>query len=137
MNKNQINKYLSDKIGNCNHIFTIREDDGKLISIVCEDCKEPRQPRNDGDFYTWEGFGILWEWAKEQKWWLDFISTCNISYIYPEICDVSYIDPEVFANKVYTFLTDEEAILTLQDIVLGEPEEWYPTITLACGQPND
>jgi hypothetical protein len=26
--------------------------------------------RNTG---TWEDFGVLWNWAKEQEWWSDFL----------------------------------------------------------------
>jgi hypothetical protein len=26
------------------------------------------------DFSSWAGFGQLWEWAKQQDWWADFMS---------------------------------------------------------------
>lgn len=61
------------------------------------------------NYFTPEGFFILWEWIKGQKWHLDFIATCNNGSILDNgnsEFDIRYINPEIFVNKLFNFITD-------------------------------
>ena len=54
------------------------------------------------DFSTWEGFGLLWEWARKQEWWKREFSikfTENERWV-----DDMHINPEKFAMAIYNFL---------------------------------
>lgn len=48
---------------------------------------------------TWEGFGKLFEWAIEQKWWNNFVYN-NLPV------DHSYMKPFLFANAVYKYIKE-------------------------------
>jgi len=52
--------------------------------------------RNQNDFSTWVGFGKLWEWAKEQEWWADFMSADVDAVDFFE----DLINPNRFADAV-------------------------------------
>lgn len=56
------------------------------------------------DFSTWRGFGILWEWAKTQKWWKGFIYNKYRS----TSLTFDIIDPVIFANAVYDYLLEKK-----------------------------
>jgi len=60
------------------------------------------------DFLTWEGFGKLWEWAKEQEWWhpqfehwliCDWVNSKQYGMVKSEM-----VDPENFAKAVAEYL---------------------------------
>lgn len=57
MNKELINKFLTEKMGECWHEWEPKRDNVRNY-----------------DFFTWEGFGKLWEWAGEQEWFPYFIN---------------------------------------------------------------
>ena len=54
------------------------------------------------NFHTWEGFGKLFSWSKEQGWWIDFILH------HPHIVGVhafcKILEPKRFAYAIYNFL---------------------------------
>lgn len=58
---------------------------------------------NQNDFSTWEGFGKLWEWCKQQSW------LGNFEYNYGGIKCIGVfadymINPDKFADAVYNYL---------------------------------
>ncbi len=61
------------------------------------------------DFTTWEGFGILLSWAKEQVWWYDFvgISQDGLAHDDWEALAIDLVNPAAFATAVYEELTKE------------------------------
>ena len=65
------------------------------------------------DFSTWENFGRLWQWAKEQEWWPGFIFEHSDNLYYrinqPYSFDASIVelvDPTYFADAVYEYLNN-------------------------------
>ena len=61
---------------------------------------------NNNNFFTWEGFGKLWEWSQKQDWWSVFLHEQwqeNISYVQSEWF-THLIDPTKFAEAVYEHL---------------------------------
>lgn len=62
------------------------------------------------NYFTWEGFGILWEWAKEQVWFDPnkgdaFLQRCDEDYHIGSF-DIECINPEVLATRLYWFVAD-------------------------------
>jgi hypothetical protein len=57
------------------------------------------------DYFTWEGFGKLWEWGPDQDWW-DTFMTDNGRYNdnFEMFINENLIDPEPFAKAVADFL---------------------------------
>lgn len=56
------------------------------------------------NFSTWEGFGKLWEWAKEQEWWeKEFVSPMKDL---PEAYNIytGLIQPDRFSDAIAKFL---------------------------------
>jgi hypothetical protein len=71
--------------------------------------------QDNPDFSTWEGFGKLWIWAKEQEWWVKFIRWyADNDYdlnVYPQDhveyiinYGFSLIHPDHFADTVAKYL---------------------------------
>ena len=59
-------------------------------------------PCKNLDFSTWTGFGLLWEWAKEQEWWNSFRH--DLWYSPTGIRLEDLIDPDRLADAVDRFL---------------------------------
>jgi hypothetical protein len=61
-------------------------------------------------FSTWEGFGDLFTWAKEQEWWKHFADVTWKSNDGMIIGDLLYnlIDPDRFADTVSKYLGWED-----------------------------
>ena len=85
MSQDTINKFLTEEMDECWH-----------------------------DFFTWEGFGKLLSYVREQEWLPEFLNLMDAgSHVvdgYGEILfdlQSDFIDPETFAKAVYTFLTEE------------------------------
>jgi hypothetical protein len=53
------------------------------------------------DFRTWHGFGQLFEWAVQQKWWLEFVDVSSDDW---RKLSVELIHPDRFADAVYNYL---------------------------------
>lgn len=99
-------KYLTEAMGLCYHDIKLKSDYPRdtLISY-CSICGE--EYVGNIDFSTWEGFGKLWEWAKEQKWWDEFRRSLAIGFdqIIYFVADLEpHIHPDRFADAVYNFL---------------------------------
>jgi len=87
-------EFLTLKLGKCWHEFP----SGLISGQYCIHCG--KKLRNL-DFSTWEGFGKLWTWAKEQEWWSRFAQQYS-AYFYgtkPEI-----VNPDRFADAVAEYL---------------------------------
>ncbi|MFH1897053.1 MAG: hypothetical protein ABH886_02255 [Candidatus Desantisbacteria bacterium] len=99
MTKEERDKFLTEQRGECWHEWS------DPYSNVCDKCNNITMDRENDDFSTWEGFGVLWEWAKKQEWWGDEFQKCSsdmenpITYIYEDL-----INPDRFADAVYKFL---------------------------------
>ena len=96
----EINKYLTEAIGECWHEFEFID-----FEYICGCGLSSHTPVvKHNDFFTWEGFGKLFSWAKGQRWWIDFILTRQQSGVY-NFCE--RLTPEVFARSIYAFLNKE------------------------------
>ena len=85
MNNKDVNKFLTEQLGECwlsnmNYL--------------------------ENDFFTWTGFGLLWEWATKQEWWNHFMNDQSGKMV---CFEVSYhlINPTNFANAIYEFLKEK------------------------------
>lgn len=101
-------KFLTEAMGECWHEAKCSYNDGWSIDYECR-CglrwPEEDSPPNT-DFSTWEGFGKLWEWSQQQKWWAGFLNSdeCGNDYV----INTFYINPDKFANVVYEYLKSKE-----------------------------
>ena len=102
----EINKYLTEAMGLCWH--RLFPSAGKTVSCPCDNNRKSMArivfytDHKNNDFSTWEGFGKLFEWAKEQRWWIDFILQQNPGVT--NFCEL--LTPEKFATKLYNFLKE-------------------------------
>ena len=92
----EINKYLTEAMGECWHDFKLVDFEYKCCCGL--DSVHPMVTNND--FFTWVGFGKLFTWSKEQRWWIDFVLERSPGII--NFCNI--LTPEVFARHIYTFL---------------------------------
>lgn len=126
MTKQEINKYLTETIGECWH--ELEKSDLGLISrckhcdLILLDCRcNPAiSTVRNNDFFSSEGFFKLWDWAQNQEWfgdcllWISSVRvTCGTcgefpSKMYHEVSDIKeIINPDRFATSVYEFLKTE------------------------------
>lgn len=108
-----IDKYLTAAMGECQ--FRVGGDG---FSHICSDCGLDVLSHFNYSFSTWQGFGLLWEWAQEQEWWSDelFFRHTGEGHITDSGCCVMAIaripyivEPGRFANAVYEFLKGRES----------------------------
>jgi hypothetical protein len=112
--KEEINKYLTEELfGECWHEKGKVAGDGVLttFSIQCKHCNKEMVTLNNNDFFTWEGFGKLWEKVQTQKWIYTFVYhkmpfTKEIMAVSGPSMIVYDINPERFATAVYEFLKE-------------------------------
>ncbi len=119
------NKFLTEVMGGCWHeeyryMYDIADSPKKKAlqgefsetmwdivnnQLACEKCLSFWGCGNSNvDFSTWEGFGKLWEWAKQQSWWVDF----NVYLALQDDSIVHYIHPDKFADAVYEYLKEKQ-----------------------------
>ena len=103
-------EFLTEAMGKCwhneyKHLDPTFED--RYDIYVCTNCNKasaysPSLPRYN--FSTWNYFGILYEWARNQKWWNQFAGN-NLGkwsfngkkvFIYED-----NINPDIFSNILY------------------------------------
>ena len=87
-------QFLTEMMGECWH---------ELDEYHCIKCKEMIYQLNEGhqDFSTPEGFFELWNFCKEQEWWLKFVYNEIFVGYEPHPDDVfKYINPTVFADSI-------------------------------------
>lgn len=66
---------------------------------------EPEQSKGRViDFSTWQGFGKLFTWAKQQRWWIDFIIHPTQVVGVHSFCNL--LEPEIFAKAIYAYLKE-------------------------------
>ena len=106
----EISKYLTEAMGECWHDNTHTKGN----HTICNDCRITGYLTNywwdkmkelRTDFSTWEGFGKLWEWSRNQEWWRDFAGQWEYldSSLFTTALD-EMINPETFSNSIYDFL---------------------------------
>ena len=107
-------KFLTEAMGECWHEPKL----ANALQSVCKHCKQMRYRStkhiNENlapewaqkyDFSTWQGFGKLWEWAEDQKWWDEFVDKDLVSRGHkPWLFPLGWIKPNNFANALYEFL---------------------------------
>jgi len=55
-------------------------------------------------FSEWEWFGLLWEWAQKQEWWINALELWDCSHGY--MISFRLIHPDRFADALYQFLKE-------------------------------
>ena len=100
----ELNKFLTEEMGDCYHEFNSLTNNEGGTGFICDTCEESfegdvgeikLQTRND--FLTWEGFGLLWEWASTEQWCCRFLDSLEGPLSH-------YIEPENFAKAVAHYL---------------------------------
>jgi len=111
--KEERDRFLTEAQGECWHEWNDKrickclkckalwgEVASEMAGIHCYESLTP-------EFSEWDGFGVLWGWAKKQEWWGDEFQKCSsdmenpITYIYENL-----INPDYFADAVYKFLRE-------------------------------
>jgi hypothetical protein len=105
----EVNKYLTEAMGECWHEYMPNYSGVKcmVINYTCKKCVLSHQyfpEEKTNDFSTWQGFGKLWEWAIEQKWWYEFLILKYNNKL--ELYELN--NPETFAKVIYEFLKDRK-----------------------------
>ena len=105
METTEINKILIEALGTCYHDWG-HDDEWFSKFDICIKCKKiGMEVTNDYiDFSSWDGFGILWEWANKQKWWVTFLGSDLLSSN-PFIVRLDkIINPTKFAKAIAEYL---------------------------------
>ena len=82
-------QFLTEMMGECWH-----EWDGGC-SYICDKCN--KKYKHNPNFSTSNGFFKLWNFCKEQEWWMKFIYKKIFIGHEPDI------NPETFANAIAKF----------------------------------
>jgi len=95
--KEEINQYLTEAMGECWHetYFSVTGQH------ICKKCEKPIASLfslEHNNFFTWEGFGKLWEWSITQPWFEDF--WFKRAWSIPQ----QTINPELLAKAIYKLL---------------------------------
>ena len=119
--KEEVSKQLFGYIepGKCFHnIIETHITDGDHIPIrydgfLCDICGEIWESRfYNPDYFTWEGFGIVWKFAIKQDWWNEFKiwywnfhKNKGVAPVGDSINEY-IINPKTFARDVLGFLNE-------------------------------
>ena len=110
MSNEDINKYLTEAMGECWHDYLklLNDDHSGSPHFICKKCDEHHYSWDyqHSDFFTWQGYGKLWEWATKQEWWWKFWDV-NIPEDDRGGGVVDFINPTNFANAIYEYLKEE------------------------------
>lgn len=118
MSNENINKYLTETMGECWHKEVKKAPNPEYSICNCGEryhWTEASCPNNN--FFTWQEFGKLWEWATKQEWWDNFLMeiSCGLTKgilstkdhgLYMPHC---IVNPTNFANAIYEFLYKEKS----------------------------
>lgn len=112
MNKDQVNKELTELLGECWHEATIKQSPKRVQGFVennpvCKHCNisyAEFEQRND--YYTDTGFFKLWNYAIEQEWWSKFVGEMIFKEVFISENLAKAINPENFANTIYEYLKE-------------------------------
>lgn len=107
-----INKFLAEAMGGCYHEWYHSDTSTCSMCLHCgilADVRSGWEKLKPTDFFTWTGFGELWEWAGKQEWFNGLIgSSMVVMQIHDEfVVSLDAINPTNFANAVYGFLAKE------------------------------
>ena len=107
--KDEDRKLLTEAMGECWHETILRTTMDKCWLNVCS-CGANTGPNstekhiNDSNrtFDNWHDFGVLWEWASKQDWWLDMVAYFEGDANFRAFCliDTRMIDPIKFAEAI-------------------------------------
>lgn len=112
--ENEVNKYLTEAMGECWHEngqgecrFTYAS---KCIHCQVEIGKPIiRKYAQNNDFFTWQGFGKLWEWTVGKVWFDYFLEkTFNGDPQFSSRIEKDLVNPKVFAKAIYNYLKERE-----------------------------
>lgn len=97
----EINKYLTQKKGQCWHDWARSKSPYKDESVFwkCKKCHVLTSRPIQHDFFTWQGFGNLITWARRQEFWPSFVT-----YNYNKAKNLALAEPALFACALYHFL---------------------------------
>lgn len=118
MSNEEINKYLTEVMGECWHDCRLTGDSiHTVMRVVCKKCntvmaeegRDLYRTNPNNNFFTWQGFGKLWEWATKQEWWLTQASG-KIIFLSLSGSDMhistTLVTPTNFAKAIYEFLKE-------------------------------
>ena len=100
-------QYLTEAIGECWHNIPTYFHSLSLNNTTnCTKCTRVINKESNNDFSTWNGFGKLWEWATQQKWWQHFLMENGVLAISGTKSNSlkKLVDPDTFANAIYSYL---------------------------------
>ena len=95
-------KILTEAMGECWHEFDANLRYNGVI-WPCKHCGDEyltnqRAKANNNNFSTWNGFGKLLSWCKEQSWFYKY------DVFHSSRWSLQGLDPDKFANSVYEYL---------------------------------
>lgn len=110
-------KLLTEVMGECYHTFKSFGANGRNNIFTCQKCNTTRyvefgkEPQQDNNFKSWEGFGKLINWCKNQEWFVEFLMNHydkddfrkDVKVIPVDLCD-----PDKFKMAVYRFLKERK-----------------------------
>lgn len=104
-------KFLTEAMGLCWHetekiMVSDGDDEPSYFEYLCKHCHTCNPNMERINFASWSGFGLLWEWARKQEWFPQFIFSKTHSD-YDEI-RIEFINPSRFADAVYEFLKERK-----------------------------
>lgn len=114
--RESINKFLTFKMGNCWHHSSNEVHSYFGITHICF-CGKTWDEEDDipnFDLLTWDGFGKLLVWAKDQDWWYQYERDNLIMECEPDWGDGEYsfpqylVNPEEFAVSLFRFIKENK-----------------------------
>jgi hypothetical protein len=106
-------KYLTEIIGDCWHGASTEKTSHGLCSCGMDfvshwNLVDHLSEVGNNDFSTPVGFFKLFNWSRQQSWYLDFKATLGCKGIWDGVSDYylhdHYIHPDNFANALYGYL---------------------------------
>lgn len=116
MTPEQENKIIHEARGLCHHEYRrIYDPFNEALALnvdplICPLCdKRGKLPSDfaNPDYHTETGFWGAWEWAKEQEWWDEFMTTIFYRPLHPETIIklvTPLINPTTFATVLAEWL---------------------------------
>lgn len=108
MSNEEINKYLTEAMGECWHEWQAISKPVHGYRYCCTKCEKmvDKKLQNLTNGNLWIAFGITWGWATKQEWWGKFTSTFTIDGIQTPWIPKGIINPTNFTKAIYEFLKE-------------------------------
>jgi hypothetical protein len=119
-------KFLCEQLGE----EYIERPFNKSVDTMVSDLREDLEKQ---DWDSWTGFGVLFEWAKGEDWFQEFLEACNGIVMYEKderggkdpmpftFINMTVIDsPDDFANAIFEFLESREESKEKSDVPAGK-----------------